>query len=240
MKKLLLCFALLVLLQPAFATSIVILITPDYILLGTDSRRTITDYDTNKSTHLSTCKIRNFGEYCYVMAGLIASENPNYSADSIVLKTLASNKNYEVAINTIKVAITAALKAELKNRRKTHPTSFAEIIASKEPILELAILRMKDGKPFVEITGFQISNKKTLAIKTYMSSASPNASLKENKMYMLGQYSGMEAYLKETQTSDPVSLIDQMISIQSQTTPSTVAKPINIIKYSTSGVEWLQ
>ena len=174
------------------------------------------------------------------MAGLIASETPNYSADSIVLKSLEASSNYETAIADIRKSIANALTKELKYRKKNHSASLQEIVASKEPILEIAILRMKEGRPFVEVTGFQIRNKKTLSIKTYTSSASPNNSLKENKMYMLGQYSGMEAFLKETQTSDPVSLIDQMISVQSQTTPSTVAKPINIIKYSTSGVEWIQ
>jgi 20S proteasome alpha/beta subunit len=57
----------LVILNPALATTVVVLRGPDYVILGADSR--VTDVDGDQTGSSSTCKIRQFDNVYFALAG---------------------------------------------------------------------------------------------------------------------------------------------------------------------------
>ncbi len=209
--------------------------------MGADSKRMIIDNLANKTTSQSVCKIRNVGPYCYALAGFVASRSTLFSADSIVRKELAKAKDYNTAITRITKAIKKGLKKELRYQKKHEPQSFQKMIESKEHLLEVAILSVQNGAPHVQIIGFEWSNEQKIEVKDYTAKCPGDCPTAESQFYLLGEYSGMQAYIdQETKPEDPVSFIEDLITIQSHATPSSVGAPINMIRYTASGMEWIK
>jgi hypothetical protein len=240
MKRFLLYTLLFLLAQPVFATSIVILITPYYVVMGTDSRRTILDEHANVSEKVSVCKIRRVENYCYALAGMVAART-SFSADKIITKELKKAKDYNKAVANIKKAIKKALSSEFQYQKRFQPELYKKSIASKENILEVAILSLKDLKPQVQIIGFEFSDENEIDVKDYTEICPGDCPANQSQFYFLGDYSGIEQYFDtHPKVSDPVSFVEELIQIQSQTTPSSVSSPVNIVKFSSSGVEWIK
>src|SRR5688500_16305303 len=139
MKRFLLYILLFLLSQPLFATSIVILVTPFYVVMGTDSRRTILDENANVSEKISVCKINRVGNYCYALAGLVASRT-SFSAHKIINKELRKARDYNRAVINIKKEISKALHKEFLYQKQFQPELFKKSVAAKQNILEVALL----------------------------------------------------------------------------------------------------
>jgi hypothetical protein len=240
MKCFLLYILLFLLAQPLFATSIVILVTPYYVVMGTDSRRTILDGNANVSGKISVCKINRVGTYCYALAGMVASRT-SFSAHKIINKELKKAKDYNRAISNIKKEIRKALHTEFLYQKQFQPELFKKSVASKQNILEVAILSIKDKKPQVQIIGFEFTDENEIDVKEYAEICPGDCPPQQSQFYFLGDYSGIETYFDtHPKVSDPVSFVEKLIQIQSQTTPSSVSAPVNIVKLSSNGVEWIK
>jgi hypothetical protein len=241
MKRFFIYALLLLLAQPLYATSIIVLITPGYIVMGADSKRMIIDAESNVTQNQSVCKIRKANNYCYAIAGLVASRSTSFSADSIVHQQLKITADYDKAIKGIKKEIKKALQKELVYQKQHQPLSFQKMLQSKEHILEVVILSVKDNVPHVQIVGFELSDDQSIEVKAYTASCPGDCPETNVQLYFLGEYSGMENYLSQQhRNSDPVSLVEQLITLQSKATPSSVGAPINIVKYTSDGVEWIK
>lgn len=241
MKRCLLYLLLLLAAQPVFATSIVVLITPDYILLGADSRRTILNAHSEVVEKQSVCKIKKAGTYCFALAGLVASKPTSFSADSIVSSNLKYAVDYEAAIKNITLAITEALQKEILFQKQNQPASYIKTVASKEHILEVVILSVKDAKPQVNIIGFELTDVKKGIVRSYASSCPGDCPAQKKQFYFVGEYKGMENYLGAGHDlKDPVTLVEQLIVAQSKLTPTSVAAPVSLVKFTNSGIEWLK
>lgn len=226
--------------QPSFATSIVVLITRDYIVLGADSKRLILNDQSDVTARQSVCKIRKAGNYCYALAGFVASRSTGFSADSLVQAHLQTTTDYNKAIAAIKRAIKKALRRELQYQKDNQPASFSKK-AIKEPVLEIVVLRMENNVPAVQIIGFELTDAETITVTDYTASCPGDCPTQPVQVYFLGEYNGMEKYLDQNRAlTDPVALVEQLITVQSKTTPSSVGGPVNVIKFSAAGVEWLK
>lgn len=241
MKRLFLHFLLLLLALPAAATSIVIIVTPGYILVGADSKRIFLDARSNVTANESVCKIRSINKYCFVMAGYVASPTTLFSADSIVAHQLQTAGSYEKAVAGIKKEICKALQKDIRYKKMRQPESFAKLAASKEHLLEVALLHVKNGQPHIQIIGFRMNDDKQASVTSYTSACPGDCPNQQVQLYFLGEYSGMEHYLNAAQVAtDPVLLVEQLIGIQATATPTSVGLPVKIIKYSAGGLEWMR
>lgn len=240
MKRFLLYTLLFLLAQPVFATSIVILITPHYIVMGTDSRRTILDENAKVSEKLSVRKIHRVGNYCFALAGMVASRT-TFSAEKIINKELKRTKDYDRAVANIKKEIRKALNQEFIYQKQNQPELFKRSVASRQNILEVAILSLKDQQPHVQIIGFEFTDENDINVKDYTESCPGDCPPRHSQFYFLGDYSGIEKHFDtQPRVTDPVSFVEELIQIQSQTTPSSVGAPVNIVKFSAGGVEWIK
>ncbi len=241
MKRILVYTLFFLLAQPLYATSIIVLITPGYIVMGADSKRMIIDAESNVTTNQTVCKIRRANNYCYALAGLVASPATAYSADSIVQHQLKTAATHTQAIAGIKKSIQKALYKELTYQKKNQPLSYQKMLQSKEHLLEVVILSVKNNVPHVQIVGFELRGDQSIQVKAYTASCPGDCPTGQVQLYFLGEYSEIENNLsRQPQGQDPVSLVERLITIQSQATPSSVGTPVNIVKYTTEGVEWIK
>lgn len=240
MKKLLFGCLLIFINQPLFATSIVVLITQNYIIIGADSKRMIIDAEKDFTTNQTVCKIRRVGNYCYAAAGLVASASTSFSTDSIINYHLKHQKNFDKALKAIQKDITTALQRELQVQKEKHPAQYHKTLEMKANLLEVVILSINNQVPQAHILGFELTDEKNTTIKTYTAVSSGNNAHHGKQFFFLGEYSGMEKYLNTMPSqSDPVKLVNQLILSQSQITPSSVGAPVSLVKFSTQGMEWI-
>ncbi len=241
MKKILICTLFFLVSQPLFATSIVVLITADYIVIGADSRRIIIDAERNSTSYQTVCKIRNVNNYYYAAAGFIASASTSFSADTIINQHLKHQKNIEKALRLIRKDLKKALQKELAFQKNNHPRQYKKTLEMKSHILEVVVLSMHNKVPQAHIIGFELVNEEKMTIKDYAAKRSAEHAQKENQFFFLGEYSGMEKYLTtKNETTDPVLLVNQLIISQSLITPSSVGAPVSLIKFGASKVEWIR
>lgn len=240
MKKLITCILLFCITQPLLATSIVVLITPAYIVIGADSKRMIIDAENNMVVNQTVCKIRSVNQYCYAAAGFVASVSTSFSADSIVQYHLKRQTNVEKALRLIKRDLKTALQKELVYQKGAQPRQYKKSMELKDHLLEVVILSMNQLTPQAHVIGFEVANEEKTIIKSYTSKRTSRNAKAENQFYFLGEYSGMEKYLNNRQqTTDPVALVNQLILSQSKITPSSVGAPVALVKYNGDGIEWI-
>lgn len=241
MKRFFLNILVCLLALPVCATSIVIYVTPNYILMGADSRRMIIDEKANLTVIESVCKIRKAGSYCYALAGFVASRSTFFSADSIIAVHLANETDYSKAVKNITRDIRKALRKEFAYQKENNPQVYQKMLLSKEHILEVAILSVRNNKPFVQIVGFELADEERIKVKDYTASCPGDCPNDEKQFYLLGDYAGIEKYLERKEAiADPVMLVEKLITLQSHATPNSVGTPINMIRYSAEGVEWIR
>lgn len=240
MKKLLLICVLFLLTQPLFATSIVVLITSNYIIIGADSKRMIIDAEKNYTVIETVCKIRVVNNYCYAAAGLVASEATGFSSDKLIRQQLAKSSSINKAIRSIQRDIAKALQKELQFQQKHQPKQFLKTMESGHHLLEVVVVKMVNNQPQAYVIGFEIGNKQTLEISSYSKNCGAPCITGGPQLLLLGEYSGMEKYLEVPRDSDdPALFINQLIISQATITPRSVGAPVSMVKLNASGVEWL-
>lgn len=240
MKKLLLICFLFLLTQPLFATSIVVLIASNYIIIGADSKRMIIDAEKNYTVIETVCKIRMVNDYCFASAGLVASEATRFSSDKIIRQHLSKSSSINKAVRMIQKDIAKALQKELQFQRKHQPKQFFKTTESGNHLLEVVVVRIVNNQPQVYVIGFEIGNKETLEIKTYSKNCGTPCITGGPQLLLLGEYSGMEKYLEAPRANvDPALFINQLIISQATITPRSVGAPVSMVKLNATGIEWL-
>lgn len=241
MKKLL-CFILLYLTaQVAAATAIVIIVTPQFILLGTDSKRQLLDANAVVQSNEQVCKIQTVGTYCFALAGFTSAQGTNYSASEIVARHLQKADRYQTAIQGIKSELKNILAKELRYRQQQQPAAFAQLTSAKEPLLELVVLRMQNGQPQMEIIGFEKGDGSQVAVGSYTARCPGDCPQGSQQIYFMGSYGGMEQFLAQQRPfTEPGTLVQQLILEQAKTTPSSVGAPVHMVRFSAGGTEWIK
>lgn len=225
----------------AAATAIVIVVTPQYILIGADSKRQWLDGNAVVQSEQEVCKIQRAGNYCFAIAGYTSSQATGFSAEKIIAYHLQHAASYETAMQRIKEEIKTKLTKEIRYQQQRQPQTFAQITNAKEALLEVVVLSMKEGIPQMEIIGFETSGEAEIAVGSYTARCPGDCPEGSQQLYFMGSYDGMEQYLAKRQLpiAAPESLVKTLIMEQAKVTPRTVGAPINMIRFSANGMEWL-
>lgn len=241
MKKIVLILFLFFITQPLLATSIVVLITSNYIIIGADSKRMIINAENNFTVNETVCKIRTVNDYCFASAGFVASSASGYSSDKVIKQVLSKTTSIKNAVRQIQKELTAVLQAELNCQKKHQPKQYLKSMESKDHLLEIVLLRVVNQKPQAFILGFEVENAERGTVQSYVKDCGTDCVATGPKLVFLGEYSGMEKYLADPhQNEDPAILVNQLILSQSKITPRSVGAPISLAKINAAGLEWIK
>ena len=103
-----------------FATTIVIYITPTFVIMAVDSKAVYTNAITNKKTTAVVSKIYKTGNVYFSIAGLASNRVRSFDVSKIANADLKSSTNITTAINKIKSDVKQALLTYLSNQKKTN------------------------------------------------------------------------------------------------------------------------
>lgn len=213
------------------STTIVIIVTSNSVVLGTDSRGTFYDYLTKKEEKKSVTKIYKSSQYHFAVAGLTYNPNTKFNAPKIIDYYLKSQNDIMVAIDSLKLNLSRLLFHELKSQKKDNPDAFLRTIKTSNIVLSFGIVGIKDSRPFAHLIGFQIQDTSTLNIKVLEDSCPGNCP-KGVKVFWMGQADAIAKYMKKPDgiSMSPVLLVEKLINLEIQNKSQFVGPPIDILE----------
>ena len=204
------------------ATLVVTYRSADEIIIAADSLRTI---KTAQPQQVLACKIRNFGNVVFAAAGRSSLPGGAFSLDAITANLHQRNGPVPLwnRIVRFEEGTIAAFHKVHNERPETSPLSFTYILGF-----------VREGRPVVY--------SRTLKSSGGTAEIGRPAVLAEGEVLFTGQpdivdhLSGVSA----PDSREPAALLPSIIDHQARRTPTTVGGPVDMIRLTANGAEWLQ
>jgi hypothetical protein len=239
MKRILLCVLLCSLFLPLPATTIIIYITPQFVIMAADSRGVYTNAKTYEKTSSIVSKIYKTGNIYFSLAGLTSNSTQSLDIAKTVNDNL-SNSNITLAIGEMKVAVQKVLLAYLNNQKKNNPVLFKNNIEGERYITSVGIVTLKNNKPYSHIIGFRVLDENALKVTTEEEVYASDA--KRDAVYYLGTSGEINRYMNTITSNNmrPVPFVEKLMNLQINKTPDLTAAPVDILKITPSKTVWIK
>lgn len=221
------------------ATTIVIIVTPQSVILGADSRGSFYDYVTLKEEKKSVTKIYKADQYYFAIAGLTNNPNTTFDVSQIINRHLKTQNDILIAIDSIKSNLRRLLKLELQSQKKQNNEMFLRTIESSNIVLSLGIIGITNSKPFAHLIGFQIQDTSTLNIKV-LDDSCPGNCPNGVKVFWMGQADAISKYMQQPDSFhiSTVILVDKLINLEIHDKPQYVGGPVDIVEITIEKIIW--
>jgi hypothetical protein len=233
MKKIILSVLFCCLINLLPATTIVIYITPDFVIMAADSKGVYTNAKTYRATSRVVSKIYKSGNVYFSVAGLTSNPTHSFDVGKIADTKLRGSADLKAAIDTIKAELTKALLAYLTRQKKTNYRLFRNNMEADAYIIE-------NNRPYAHILGFKVKDDAKLSISVdedfYATSSSRDA------VYYLGKSGAINSYMNSITSNNlkPAAFVDKLVNLQITKTPNHVGGPVDIIRMTPTSTEWIR
>jgi len=220
------------------ATTIVIYITPQFVIMAADSKGVYTDASTYKVTTSIVSKIYKTGNIYFSLAGLTSNSTQGFDVATTVNRNL-NDANINTSIQQVKTSVEKTLLIYLTNQKKNNPVLYRNNLASERYITSIGIVTIKKNKPYSHIIGFRVIDGDPLKItsdeETYLDG-------KRDAVYYLGTSGAINRYMNTISKNNlkPEQFVEKLMNLQINKTPNLVAAPIDIIKITPDKTDWIK
>lgn len=210
--------------QGAHATLILVYRSSGEVIIAADSLRTV---ETVPPSRMLVCKIHSCGDIVFASSGRSSLPGGVFSLDAMTANLRADEslvgEDVRNRISSFEKYTVAAFKRVQYQSRQVGPITFTYILSfveEGEPIVYSKTLKSVDGK--AEIGGVE--------------------TVPEDQMLLVGQpeYRNHRSSVRVRENATPSELLEAIVIHQAQGLPDKVGEPVDIIRITASGVEWLQ
>lgn len=250
MNKIILLIAILISISfRVKATAIIVIIYPDKIVLGVDSRLVYTDNKTGEKKYKSGCKLSIVNNFAFAFTGYrgytgnIAAAYKNFNTDLYVRSVL---QKHTISLHQTFSELVEGLDKELTNQMRTlRQLNFKDYLQYLKNyngnFINLVVIGNDKGVPFA------FALNAILTEVNGMATVKAEASVFKNKTTIIhtGQTDAVAKYIKMypalLQKERPVSLIDKLMTLTIKDKPLDVGLPVDIAEITgTSGLRWIR
>lgn len=210
--------------EDVHATLIVAYRSSDEVIIAADSLRTV---GTTPPFRILACKIRNFRDVVFASSGRSSLPGGVFSLDAITAPLHEDNgpvsEDVRNRIVRFDEQTIAAFKTIQNQSRKVGPITFTYILSFVQkghPVVYSRTLKSSDG-------GAEIGRMEMLP---------------EGEVLLAGQHDFRDhrSSVRIPNNATPSELLKAVIDHQAQGLPNKVGGPVDIIRITAKGVEWLQ
>ena len=216
---------------PAAATTVLALRHGDVIIIAADSLRGLMRLGTGERLQAESCKIRNFGDLVFAHAGrfLDASWNVDLLTDSLQDSREAPRQRAA----RFAAEVEARLRRVPRGKRKEHNLNIKYVLGFFEdgqPVLLDHTVRTIDGRIVVDPVNENPDGAVVMPGEASFLNQDPE---------------DVAAFRKELGVSpvqllsDPVAMLDFSIKYQAHLTPDRVGGPVDMIRMTAAGADWV-
>ena len=213
------------------ATTIVIVRTPNLIVIASDSK---VQYQGAQGLPQG-CKIARQNETYYVVAGLAMDTYHGFLAGRTIASAIARSNTFDEQVNAVEEDLQRELQKELDALKADGPEAFKFAVTGDTPS-SVGIVTIEAGIPKVAVFSF-VLDEKTGKIAVQRDTC-PGTCTGENFYIQLGGVITQEE-AKKVQGA-PTYVARTLVEKQIARDPKNVGPPIEILELRASGPEWRQ
>lgn len=226
------------------ATTIVVIVTSDFVILGVDSKLTIEDGITGEKLYQETVKLFKTGNYFYAASGVMGTMDSLNLHARILGRRIKNGTNFDSLISLANLEIKNSLFNQAMDIKKRMPYYFYNHYMLRMPVFSYAIIGVKNGKPFAYTCDVVSDNTEAFRLKFIEQEFPlPTSLATDAKAFYVGAHEAINDYTKNPAVfaKHPDQVIEDLLMVEVNNTPDKVGLPLNIVKiYKDGNVEWLK
>jgi hypothetical protein len=238
----------------AFATSIVAVKDGDVIVIGADSKTTLTSEANavGEAGSISKCKIVQAGNLFFASAGYggigrtgsPCGVDPEYDLKDIITGELRGNGSISDKMGNLEKVLGATLTRIAEKARKDNAAFFLTGFA-KHFVYTIIVGGLDNGELILLARTFRLviapSGALTFGIGRF---SCPGDCQESSATIFEGRTEAIRNYLEQHKLflyfADPVTAVRDLVGLEISEDPSFVGPPIDILRLTRRGVEWIQ
>ncbi len=222
---------------PVRATTLAIIRTPDQVIIAADSRRV---WHGSEQRPQLTCKLGTHDDVIFAMAGLV-HEN-NFDAKALVNMVLGTPGTLEERALVLERLLRGPLLGMLTRIRHELPRQFAEQLASGF-VLNVTLGAVRNQTAHLEMRDFYAETDPDGALRLRVVRVScPRDCPRPTEVFGVGETTAMFQHLSTLPglPTELPGLAKQLVEIEIADRPALVGPPVDLVRASDAGIEWLQ
>jgi hypothetical protein len=230
---------LAILLSPvaAFATTIVVVRTANFILIAADSKATWR----GTPGAPAVCKIYRNGDFYFAIGGIDHDGARNFYVKDLVADGAKSASRFEARLAVAQQEISPRFLLRMKRLRAEDPDSFKIEMAEPGPQLSVAFAQMENGAPLFAVRGFEYFDGPPARVELSRDDCPGKDCPSGRQIEYMGKRNAIETYSAshDVWSVDPVVLARKFVELEIRDEPSAVGPPIAILKLDSSWARWI-
>jgi hypothetical protein len=221
----------------AFATSIVAVRSPEFILIAADSKPTWK----GRPGPSVVCKIYRTGALYFAVAGIDHDSGRGFYVKDLVAGGAESSGRFEAQVASVDEKISPRFLVEMKQMKAEDPDEYKFASAEDGPQLTIAFAKFEEGAPYFAVRGFQYDDELLPRVKLSRADC-PGANCPQG---VLLEYVGKSGYIKDYvakhggEKIGAEALARKLVELEIEEAPSTVGPPIELLRIDASGPYWI-
>jgi hypothetical protein len=255
MQRILALFMVLLLLpSAAFATSIVAVRNNDEIVIGADSKTTLTQvYDSVPEPQgVVKCKIVQAGGLFFASAGsagigritLGGYVEPEFDVKELVARGLSGEGKIREKVGGLEKLLVLNLTQLAEKIRRDNPAFFMQRFL-KNPVHTIIIAGLEDEKLVLMVRTFRLVVQPSGSLSFEVGRFTCPGDCRESFVTIFeGQTDAIRKYLRGNENflyyTDPAVAVRDLVEMEISDDPSSVGPPVDILRLTRRGAEWIQ
>jgi hypothetical protein len=221
---------------PLFATTVIVIRTPQGIVLSADSLADEGNF------HPNICKIEaNENQSMFFTLAGFVKHGLKFSAFALAEKAAAEAEVPQEAATKFASSAFEPFQRAVLEVKRTNPVSYKKILTGPEP-LQIIFAAVQNNTPLVALVVFKVRDQGgdvSFEQQTYLCPG--DGCPKGGRIFLLGEHTADDAYMQNPsfRVDDPVAVARQLVEIEVQASPDKVGRPISILKVTREGPSWI-
>jgi hypothetical protein len=236
----------------AFATSIVAARNNDEIVIGADSRTTLVLPEGSIEGSIKKCKIVQAGDLFFASAGSAGigpadspgDIYPGFDLEKTIAASLEGSGDIADRVKNMETALIAELTRIAEKARKDDAAFFMKRFVGR-PADAIIIGGIENGQLVLMVRTFTMIVSPTGSLSFDIGRFScPGDCIEPITAIFEGKTAAIRDYLTQHKLflhfADPVDAVRDLVSLEISADPSSVGPPIDILRLTKKGAEWVQ
>jgi hypothetical protein len=237
-----------------FATSIVAVKDSDAIVIGADSKTTLTSAGSSvgEAGSIPKCKIVQAGNLFFASAGYAGisragvpgNVDPEFDLREIITRELQGNGSIGDKMGDLEKMLVANLTRVAEKARKDNAAFFLTRFV-RHPVYTIIVGGLDNGELVLMVRTFRLVISPSGALSFGIGRFSCPGDCQESAATIFeGRTEAIRNYLEQHKLflyfADPVTAVRDLVGLEISEDPSFVGPPIDILRLTRKGVEWIQ
>ena len=225
---------------PVHATTLAVIRTPDQVIIAAADSLLVW-YGGDRRPQL-TCKLDTHDDVIFATAGLVASPENDFNVQTFVDMALATPGTLAERAQVLERLLEGRLLGTLTRIRHELPRLFAKQLESGF-VLNVTLGAVRDQVAQLEMRDFYAETEPDGTSQLRVARVScPRDCPRPTEVFGVGETSAMMEYLGTLPQlpAELPGLAEQLVQIEIADRPELVGPPVDMLRTSNAGVEWLQ